>query len=249
MAENTPDDIFQEANASFRQANEIIASEPEKANQLYQRALHRYQKLVTNGITNGRLYYNIGNTHYLLADPGRALVNYRRAEQYIPDDPNLQHNIATIVASRPDTIEATEEQAIKKILFAWHYGLPISTRSILFIVFYTGFWVCAASFLFRHDRRQRLTMIGFLTGATLFAGSLIADALAHQHLRPGVIVAQETIARKGDAQSYEPSFTSALHAATEFNLLEERGPWRHIELADGRRCWLKKKDTELIGDL
>ena len=54
------------------------------------------------------------------------------------------------------------------------------------------------------------------------------------------------VARKGDGEGYQPSFTGPLHAGTEFALIEERGEWRHVELHDGRRCWLPEKSSELV---
>ena len=46
------------------------------------------------------------------------------------------------------------------------------------------------------------------------------------------------IARKGDGDTYEPSFKEPLHAGAEFKLMENRGEWYQVELADGQRCWI-----------
>ena len=54
------------------------------------------------------------------------------------------------------------------------------------------------------------------------------------------------VARKGNSASYEPSFTEPLHAGTEFNILEERSDWVHVELMDGHRSWLPNMAIERV---
>ena len=61
-----------------------------------------------------------------------------------------------------------------------------------------------------------------------------------------MVLAEEVIARKGDSDTYEASFQDPLHAGTEFVLVEERGHWIHVELPDGRRCWLPSRDVGLV---
>ena len=77
------------------------------------------------------------------------------------------------------------------------------------------------------------------------AGSLAAELVQASTPR-GVITAASVVARQGDGHSYEPSFGSALHGGTEFRLLEDRGEWWHIRLADGRETWIVAGAGELI---
>jgi uncharacterized protein YgiM (DUF1202 family) len=54
------------------------------------------------------------------------------------------------------------------------------------------------------------------------------------------------VARKGNSETYEPSFKDPLHSGTEFTLIEDRGDWYQIELADARTCWVTSKDVALV---
>ena len=80
----------------------------------------------------------------------------------------------------------------------------------------------------------------------LFGGSLFVDSVVLRKIRPGVIVSGSVIARKGNSGTYESSFKDPLHAGTEFILVEGRGAWYHIELADARRCWVPGVDVDLV---
>jgi len=46
--------------------------------------------------------------------------------------------------------------------------------------------------------------------------------------------------------TYEASFKDPLHAGTEFVLVEQRNDWLHVELPDGRRCWLPAQAAGLV---
>ena len=87
-------DLYSQAKDLFRQANEISVSAPDQAKDLYQKSAMRYERLIREaGIENEKIYYNLGNVYFRMKDIGRAIVNYRRAEQYAPNDPNLKQNL------------------------------------------------------------------------------------------------------------------------------------------------------------
>ena len=240
-------ELFLTANTFFSQANDILATDPARARELYQKALLRYEHLVDNGVRNGKLYYNIGNVYYRLGEIGRAIVNYRRAERYIKADPNLQQNLNFVLSQRTDKIEEKQKERVLKTLFFWHYDLPAYVRALVFAATYSLFWMFLVLRLYRAKAWIHWGLGITLTIFLLLAGSLVIDHYGHARNRAGVLVAAEVVARKGDGRTYQPSFAEPLHGGTEFTLLEERGKWRFIELQDGRRTWVEAGDTELVG--
>ncbi|MEA3547450.1 MAG: tetratricopeptide repeat protein, partial [Thermodesulfobacteriota bacterium] len=119
------EELLTQGASFFRQANE--SDDPEEARRLYHKSLLRYEKL-SREIENGKLYYNIGNVYFRLDDLGRAIVNYRRAEQLITNDPNLRQNLDYALSKRQDKIESKQEEELLRTLFFWHYDLPSSLR-------------------------------------------------------------------------------------------------------------------------
>jgi len=249
VAEKDPQkaEMFLAANAFFSQANDIMTTDPVKAMELYQKALLRYERLVEKGVRNGKLYYNIGNVYYRLGDIGRAVLNYRRAERYIPTDPNLRQNLSFVLSQRLDKIEEKQEDKMLKTLFFWHYDLPATVRALVFAVFYSGFWILLVLRLYWARPWIHWGLGITVTIFLLLAGSLVIDHYGQARNRAGVLVAAEIVARKGDGRTYQPSFAEPLHGGTEFVLLEERGKWRFIELQDGRRTWVETGDAQLVG--
>ena len=239
--------VFAEGNQLFREANELSSQNPVAAEDLYRRAALRFERLVKEaGIQNGKLFYNIGNAYFRTNDIGRAILNYRKAGQYIPNDLNLQQNLNHARLTRLDGFEETQEAKVLRTLLFWHYDFSTRLRSILFAVFSLVFWAAVSIRLFRSDWAPRwLLAVSAIAGA-LFLGSLLVETYEKAGEVTGVVVSRQVIARKGDGESYEPSFKDPLHAGTEFRVLENRGDWHQIELPDGRQCWIPSRNAGLV---
>jgi hypothetical protein len=240
-------ELFAQANALFHQADQTSSTQPEKAEALYKQAALRYETIVTQGgLQNGKLYYDIGNAYFRTKDIGRAILNYRRALAYIPDDPNLLHNLSYARNKRLDQIEEPQETKVFKTLFFWHYDLSTPVKIILFSIFFPLAWLLAG--LRRFFKRPFLGWALFfaVVMSMIMNGSLTVEAIALHRVIPGVIIDASTVARKGNSENYAQSFTEPLHAGTEFNLLEKRDGWYNVALMDGRTCWLPAKSLELV---
>ena len=239
--------LFHEANQLFAEGNRLALSDPEKAEDRYRGSILRFERIIKDGgIENGKLYYNIGNIYFRLKDIGRAIVNYRRAEQYIPGDINLQTNLEFARNIRKDRIAEKQETKILKTVFFWHYDLSLKTRIILFTFFFALLWVFAGVRIFI-KKPALVWLTGMCAGlSVLFCCSAAVDVIGFHRAIPGVILSEEVIARKGNSASYEKSFKEPLHAGTEFVLLENRGSWLRVELPDARTCWVPSSEVELV---
>jgi tetratricopeptide (TPR) repeat protein len=239
--------LYEEAKDMFKQADEASVRYPQEAQSLYSKAAMRYERIIRDGgIYNGKIFYNLGNVYFRMNDSGRAILNFRRAELYIPDDANLKQNLAYAREKRRDQIEDKQETKILKTLFFWHYDLSKNVRVIAFIISFILMWGFACIRIFI---KRSFLVWGIAVGAALsllFAGSIMADEISKNKNRPGVIIISEVTARKGNSETYESSFKEPLHSGTEFILLEERGEWLNIELADSRTCWVHAKDVEMV---
>ena len=231
---------------AFRRAIELDASDPVAAADHYRRALLHFEAIVDAGVHNGKLYYNIGNIHFRLGDIGRAILGYRRAALYTPSDPNLEQNLRYARSRRLDRIEPQQRERVFKTLFFFHYDVPARFRFAVFLGSFALAWVlgAAAQCLRRHWIRTAIAVCALL--AAVLLSSLIVERIAEARRPAGVIVAAQVVARKGDAETFQPSFTEPLHAGTEFNLVEKRPEWWYIELEDGSRCWISASSVELV---
>jgi len=239
--------LYQEGESSFRQANDLLQTDPARARLLFERAVLCFEAVHREGgIENGRLCYNIGNVYFRLGHMGKAILNYRRAERFIPHDLNLQQNLSYARSRLADRIEPKPETQVLRTIFFWHYDLGGTVRAWLLAAAAGFFWLAVGiSLLLRRSWLRYLTVFYALV-CLLLAGSVALDAYEQAYIHPGVILEGEVIGRKGDSTTFEPSFKEPLHMGVEFKLVEARQGWFHIELTDGRRCWIPASAAELI---
>jgi tetratricopeptide (TPR) repeat protein len=239
-------DLYSQAKRLFNEANEVRRVDGE-AIDLYKRSLLYFERIVDEGmISNGRLFYNIGNIYFRLGDIGRAILNYRRAARFIPNDINLVQNLDYARSRRIDRIEASERTMIARILFFWHFDLSTGLRAVLCVISFVVVWVFAGLRLVSKHSGLVWAAVAFSILAMLFFGSLAWDSIDARKNLPGVVLVEEVIGRKGNSDTYQPSFQEPLHAGTEFVLREMREDWVLVELADGRRTWLPRSAVGLV---
>jgi len=239
--------LYREGESSFRQATDFLEKDPTKARDLFEKAALCFETIHREGgIENGKLFYNIGNIYFRLGEIGRAILSYRKAERFIPNDINLQQNLSAARARCPDRIESKPQTQLLRTLFFWHYDLSGPARSWLFAACFGLLWLFAGLYLSWRKPLLRPLAGGFAVLSLFLAISLGVEAYGQSTSRSGVVLEHEVIGRKGDSATFEPTFKEPLHAGVEFNLLEERKGWLHIELADGRQCWIPETAAELI---
>jgi tetratricopeptide (TPR) repeat protein len=239
--------LYREGESLFKQANELLVTDPTKAATLLEKAVLHFEAIHREGgIENGRLYYNTGNIYFRLGDTGKAILNYRRAERFIPNDINLQQNLNYARSRCIDKIDLKPQSQVFRTLFFWHYDLSGPTRSWLFAALFGVLWVFAGIYLIKRQSWLRYAVMVSALFSVLVAVSLVVEAYEESNVRCGVVLEREVVGRKGDGTTFEPTFKEPLHMGAEFKLVEERKGWLYIELADGRRCWIPESSAGII---
>ncbi len=229
---------LENANAMFHAASNSVQ---------YAEAAQQYEYLVKEeGIRNGKLFYTLGNSWFMAGDLGRAILNYRRAEQYLPNDADVRYNLNTALTQRTDLIPPKPPSTLASTLLGWHFNTSAFLRGWLFATCWLVFW--GAWFWYRKSRKKETRILLLVAGLLSLAllASLLTDQIQKQRTKQGVIVAPEVLARKGDGEMYGPAFLDPLHSGTEFQRLEERGAWWHIRLPDGQTCWIPARAGEMV---
>ncbi len=236
-----------QAEQLFRRAMELDRTDPDAAKAYYQEAILHYEAIVKNGgVRNGKLYYNAGNAYFRLGDTGRAILNYKRAELFMRNDGNLRQNLDYARNRRADRIELRQKEKVLKTLFFIHYDIPSRVRLLVFAISFGALWLSAAARLLLKTGWLKIAIAVSAVASAVFLASLVVDAASLARTPEGVITAEETIGRMGDADTYQPSFKEPLHAGSEFRLIEKRPGWWRIELENGDRTWISDGAAELV---
>ncbi|VGO22367.1 SH3 domain-containing protein [Pontiella sulfatireligans] len=229
---------LEKANGMFRAATNSA---------MYAEAARQFEYLVTEeGVRNEQLFYTLGNNWFMAGDVGRAILNYRRAEQYLPNNADLKHNLSSALELRTDLIPEKEPHPLAAKLLGWHFKSSTALRWWLFAFVWMLFW--GAWLWARHSTKKEagITLAVTAVLSVVLLASLLTEYIQEKKATPGVITANEVLARKGDGDMYAPAFLEPLHSGSEFQTLEVRGPWRHIRLADGQTCWISSAAAESV---
>ena len=238
---------LESAEQAFRRGVELEETSPENAGEQYERSLLHYERIVRgDGVRNGRLYYNIGNAYFRLGEIGRAILSYERAALYMPRDENVKANLEYARSRRIDRVELEDSERIFKTLFFLHYDVPPRIKFVIFTSLFAFLWIIASLRLFLYLPALKALVIIPAVVSGLFLLSIVVESVDAARNPEGVVTAREVIARKGDAETYQPSFIEPLHSGTEFVLIEERSGWFQIELEDGSRCWIPAHTGERV---
>ena len=239
------------AVALYLRANDLFqsganSSEPARSEKIGQ-AASLYERIIAEkGIHNGHLYYNLGNCHFHLGHLGRAILNYRRAERLIPNDPDLKQNLQSALSLRKDAIESSQVRSIYQTIFFWHYRVSLRTKLLLFSIGFSMVWLVLLIQLLFPQMGLRWLLALSLLFAAVFGASAAVELFASRSVRSGVILAETTVSRKGPGGSYAESFKEPLHEGTEFRVRERQGEWLRVELDNGIVCWLRARDIGLV---
>ena len=248
-AKMSKDDIFltfTQANQAFSQAND--ETDGVKTQELYRQAIVGYENIITDGgIHNSKLYYNLANSYFLTDQLGKAIINYRRAEQLDSTDPDIHKNLNYARSKRVDQFATTSKRKVLQRLFFWHYDFSMQTRLIIGGISLTIFclWLILKSWFVRWPAALPVCAVMFLIMISM-ALSISTEFYSIANHRSGAIIAGSVIARQGDGMNYPQSFTDPLHEGIEFELLESRPDWLHIKLSNGLDTWIPDHSAELI---
>jgi len=239
------EDLAFQAGQLFRQANDLVQNSPVQARELYDQAILRYRRIVTEaGLSNHYLYYNIANAYLLKGDLGRAILNYRRSRRLAPSFTDLAKNLDFARSKRLDQVPVKAQKRVMHTLFFWHYDFSTKAKFILACILWAA--ACLAGSVWIWWRRIRWVMGCALLVGLILGGSVAVDAYDARTNMQGVIVADSVIARQGDGKNYPASFKEPLHSGTEFDLIEKRSNWLQIELGSGDQTWIRADAAVII---
>ena len=199
----------------------------------------QYQSILDRGIESGAVLYNQGNAFVRGGQRGRAIACYRQAKRYLPRDSRLEANLRFALGDDA----TTPKPSIWQTVFFWQDWLSYPEKfSVTALLAGLTFALAITAVLWPTSKWRQLALWSLVV--TLASGSsAVFDWYRFERLQHGVVTKQETIARKGNADSYEPALTAPLKEGTEFQVLEQRGDWVLVQLSTDQEGWLKVSEV------
>lgn len=228
-------------------------TEMAEANRLYEagqfaEAAAAYQALADTGVEDGAFYYNLGNAYLKANDLGRAILNYRRAQQLLPRDADVAANLRLARAQTRDQLEEVDSGLV--VGFVRRFLVEWTTREEAAAIA-LGLWIVLCALVVvailwprrRSGLRYGIVVTAVLLGLSLLSvGIRVADGRGRA---PAIVVAERIEVYSGPGTDYLTEFT--LHAGAEVRLVELRNDWVRIVLPGDLQGWAPSKAVERIG--
>ncbi|MBI2430101.1 MAG: tetratricopeptide repeat protein [Ignavibacteriales bacterium] len=199
----------------------------DEANKLYMEqkfaaAITKYESIIKNGYENAEVYFNLGNAYYKSGKIQNAILNYERAKKFMPNDDDVQFNLALANAHLIDKVEAIPE------LFVYEW---------------------ADYFLTIISLETMMTMMYFLFILTLVSFSLFLFALTIQSYRESnteFAIVMTDVANIKSAPDRSGNDLFVIHRGLKVQVLDSVNRWRKIRLVDGKIGWIPEQEVETI---
>ncbi len=214
------------------------------ADKMFQQGNHAgaadiYDRFVESGSQDGRLFLNQGNAHFLAGNLGQAILAYRRAERWIPNDARLRANLAD---ARGRVLDSPAPSG--------SFWPEVRLSRPLALIFYAAGWLGIVLWVWGRDRRPIVAAIVLWAAAGLLCGSVARLEYADAVRPVAVVAADGVILRKGNGEAYPPKEVNKiavrLNRGVEARVLSQRSNgWLQIELADGLVGWAPRQQLLL----
>ena len=219
-----------------------IAAQITLANELYheknyQDAADIFTKLIDQGVKNGYLYYNLGNTYIRLGNISKSIVYYLRAKQFIPRNANLEANLRYAISQTQDQLPPPKNKLITDILF-WIESISLTEHGI--ILFFTNiiFWfICIGSIYHRQSSWHSMKKIALTILLIVFFSTLIKyHLLSNQKIG---VVTDKIVTVKSDRNNQNVTLFK-LHEGAIILIHEEDKEWVNISVETEKSGWVAK---------
>lgn len=158
--------LWDQANAQA-----ATAAKPEA----YLKAATTYNRLVADGVCNGPLFINLGNTLVLAGDGANAAAAFERAERYVGTTPETRQGLTA--ATELQTGRKQADLPWFRTAFFWHYAFPCSMRTLVALCGWTLFWIGVFGYILFSHRRAH-SFLRSLSETCMLVGGLIAVVFA-----------------------------------------------------------------------
>jgi tetratricopeptide (TPR) repeat protein len=209
----------------------------------YPEAVAAFEKVLTTGIRNGKLFYNMGNACLKAGEIGPAILWYERALTLIPNDPDLQFNLTYARSLVKDEKEG-EASPVLEVLFFWKDLFRVGTLQWAGIVLNAAFWLFWG--LYRLFRKGILLHAAY--GMMMLSVLVLGTAgwrLYENTFRPQAVILPPSVAvRSGQASESTELFV--LHAGTKVAVKKQGNGFLKIRFSEDKIGWIPESSAGII---
>ncbi len=206
----------------------------------FEQAVRGYEAILKE-VQSGPIYYNLGNAWLKQGETGRALWAYKKAQHFIPSDPDFKANIkyaeSLLYRAQKDSVQ--QPMMLRWAYRVWSgstasfaYGILVGLLMLLF------FWSLAL-WLPQIAGLKRVAIMMTLLGVFLIAA--LGGRMAWESQPFAIVVVSEAQARFAPSEDGTAHFS--LPEGAQVKLLSRaQGGWLQVVRQDGLVGWVLEQD-------
>ncbi|MEO6094120.1 MAG: tetratricopeptide repeat protein [Fibrobacteria bacterium] len=209
----------------------------------YAKAADLYRLALDEGVADSKLYFNYANAMFRLNQPGMAILYYEKARKLDPNDQDIAYNLRFVNANIIDKNPALETNALTRALFFFHSAFSINEGLWIALGLFTIICLCAVLALYAGTAfRGALVTAMVLCGAAILvlAPSVIFKIKEQETLQYGIVLKPAVEMFSGPGESFQ--VLTQVHEGTKFEIVETRGEWVSVKLANGKGGFVRLAD-------
>ena len=226
--------VFDRASAAYREGK-------------YDEAAKGFESILTGGIEDPRVHYNLANAYFKLGRLGPSILQYERTLRLDPTDAEARDNLALARGLLRDKVAEPEMQYPVRVLKETLDTVPPGAVAAGFLLFWIAAWGLAGLVpLTASWVRRRLLGYGAL--ALGLVAVTFGVALLYQTRQTtegiGIVMADRVDVRSGPGEENTVLFT--VHEGTRMELRHSLEAWTQVSLPNGLSGWVPKSAVEKV---
>jgi tetratricopeptide (TPR) repeat protein len=233
FAGNMATELFDEGNKLYEKA-------------AYDSAIVRYEKILSMGYHDARVYYNLGNAFFRKQQTGQAVLNYEKALLLDPSDKDAAVNLQFAHASTVDKIVPPEQGFFTRAALSVHNALDLPAQTVLVLaLLYLLSFLVILYFVLGQAARD------ILKPAALVVLILLVPLLVSFGIKVSQDgKAQDAVVLVNQLNAVnEPEGTQVLftvHEGAKFTLHRKLNGWYFASLENGLSGWVPENDLGIV---
>ena len=235
--EPSPADMMAEANQRFERGE-------------YAEAAQQYEALTGLGHRDAAVYYNLGNAYMEDGDLGRAILNYLRAEELSPRDPDIIANLDLARSHSVDQLQAEGDSLVASVADIGRQWGTATEFAVAALLLWAAAGIATAALIILPLLRRRAILRGVAVAAFVVMLAplvlLLSMVFSNPYENTGVVTARTVEVLSGPGPQYGEEF--ALHSGAQVRLVDSRHGWLNVALPGGElEGWLPTHAVEAVG--
>jgi tetratricopeptide (TPR) repeat protein len=234
-SENQAVALFQKGNEAYQKVD-------------FQRAAEHYEAALKQGYESAALYFNLGNSYFKTKEIGRCILNYEKAQQLAPRDPDILYNLQIAQLFVIDKISIPPPFFLFKIWSDIKNTLGSNQLSILALLFYClTIGLIIVRLLVRKASLQIYARFAAIPIAVLFFIFAFLFAIrVNDDIKTKEAIVMIDKVPVTSSPALDATEVFALHEGAKVRVTDTSGAFSRISLQDGKTGWLPSKTIEKI---